>query len=1268
MFALSSLLASGIALFLGSFVFHRNPRKALNRVFLIYCLSAAYYAFTEFGYRQAESVDTAYFWWKVGAFWPFTVSLILHFTLIFTEKSQLLKGKFTYFLIYAPALMFSLMELTTNLLTTGLIKVYWGWTNSISESPLYTVAVIWAFFIGFLSIYLCWRYYLKTTERVKKQRAKYVLIGGAFPLAMAFITEGILFYLAIRVPELSTIGFAIGSIFLGYAVWKYELFALTPATAAESILATMTDALLLVSPEGRIVTVNQAVLGLLGYEESELIEQPLEIIFAQEETPFAEIHREKLATNASVTDLEAIFKTKDGRRIPISLTGSTMRDEDGIEWGIIYVGRDLTERKQAEEELRTHRDNLGELVKGRTAELRAINERLQREVIERRRAEKELKHSEQRLKILFELAPAAYYLNDLRGNFVDGNKAAEDLVGYKREELIGKNFLKLELLPPNQIPKAAMALAKNVLGQPTGPDEFILNRKDGGQVVVEIRTFPVKIEGQTLVLGVARDITERKQAEEMLRKAYSELGKRVQERTAELAEANEVLRAEIAEHKRTEKALRRAEAEARRRLKEQTALREAGAVITSTLDLADVLGRIAEQMGRAIDVTSAYICTSEPESGASTVLAEYIGPHACAEERVSDLGDIYVDTDVGFLEALRAGRPSVDHVDDLDLVQYDREHMQRYGAKSVLYIPLYARSQAIGYAELWESRRRREFTAEEIALCQAIAQNATVAVENARLYEQARQELAERKQAEAEAIQRNRELLTLQAAGVAITSSLDLQYVLSTVAREMANLLGVEACAISGWDQATDTVSLLAEYGPDDWWDEGAPNKVFALSDYPLTKRVLTERRAQWMPINQPDIDPAELAFMQEAAIKTLLMLPMVFQDRAVGLVEIEDWRERAFTDQEIALAQLLANQAASAIENARLYEEARQELAERRRAEEALRKSEEKYRDLVENINDIIYATDEEGVITYISPFIESLSGYSVSEIVGRSFTEFIYQEDLPRIMKQFQEAISGHLEPGEYRISTKSGEIRWVCTSSRPVFTGERVTGLRGVMTDITERKRAEEQIKASLREKEVLLKEIHHRVKNNLQVISSLLYLQSKGVEDKETLEIFLESQNRVRSMALVHEKLYQSRGLARIHFAEYIQSLADYLFQSYRVNSNVIKLNINICEVSVGINTAIPCGLIVNELVTNSLKHAFPDGREGEIHVEFHSDDDNKFTLLVSDNGVGFPQDADYRDMESLGLQLVNTLANQLEATIELDRSSGTAFKITFAAST
>jgi two-component sensor histidine kinase/CheY-like chemotaxis protein len=212
--------------------------------------------------------------------------------------------------------------------------------------------------------------------------------------------------------------------------------------------------------------------------------------------------------------------------------------------------------------------------------------------------------------------------------------------------------------------------------------------------------------------------------------------------------------------------------------------------------------------------------------------------------------------------------------------------------------------------------------------------------------------------------------------------------------------------------------------------------------------------------------------------------------------------------------------------------------------------------------------------------------------------------------------------------------------------------------------ERKRAEEQIKASLREKEALLQEIHHRVKNNLQITCSLLNLQSLQVEDPQAIEILQDSQNRIYSMALVHEKLYQSESLTRIDFGEYIRSLAEDLLRTYSIRAQAITLEIQAGNVFLGIDSAVPCGLLLNELLTNTLKHAFPENRRGEVRVELHADSDRRIILVVADNGVGFPEDWDLSNPPSLGMQLVNSLVSQLDGTIDLNSSRGTEFRITF----
>jgi PAS domain S-box-containing protein len=200
-------------------------------------------------------------------------------------------------------------------------------------------------------------------------------------------------------------------------------------------------------------------------------------------------------------------------------------------------------------------------------------------------------------------------------------------------------------------------------------------------------------------------------------------------------------------------------------------------------------------------------------------------------------------------------------------------------------------------------------------------------------------------------------------------------------------------------------------------------------------------------------------------------------------------------------------------------------------------------------------------------------------------------------------------------------------------------------------------------SLKEKEVLLKEIHHRVKNNLQIISSLLNLQSAYIKDKDSFEIFKESQNRVRSMALIHEKLYQSKDMSQIDFSDYVSELVSNLFSSYSLNSALITLHLDIDNIMLDIDLAINLGLIMNELVSNAFKHAYAEGEKGNLFISMRRDGKN-FELIIEDDGIGFPSDIDFKKTESLGLQLINTLVDQIGGEIALIPDHGTKFVINF----
>jgi PAS domain S-box-containing protein len=249
----------------------------------------------------------------------------------------------------------------------------------------------------------------------------------------------------------------------------------------------------------------------------------------------------------------------------------------------------------------------------------------------------------------------------------------------------------------------------------------------------------------------------------------------------------------------------------------------------------------------------------------------------------------------------------------------------------------------------------------------------------------------------------------------------------------------------------------------------------------------------------------------------------------------------------------------------------------------------------------------------------------------------------------------------------------------SASPFEVGQRALSV-GIDRDITERVRAEEQIKAALREKEVLLQEIHHRVKNNFAVVSSMLNLQTYYVQDERALEVLHESKRRIRSMTLIHEQLYRAPDLAQIDFAHYVQSLASDLFAAYRVGlARPVTLKLNIHDIMLGIKEAIPCGLLINELLSNALKYAFPDRANwppdyvGEIRVELYPIQGGKngkgqYVLLVGDNGVGLPSSFQFPGKDTLGMVLIDTFTQQLEGKIEWQSEAGmgTTCRITFAA--
>lgn len=308
------------------------------------------------------------------------------------------------------------------------------------------------------------------------------------------------------------------------------------------------------------------------------------------------------------------------------------------------------------------------------------------------------------------------------------------------------------------------------------------------------------------------------------------------------------------------------------------------------------------------------------------------------------------------------------------------------------------------------------------------------------------------------------------------------------------------------------------------------------------------------------------------------------------------------------------------------------------------------------------VLIANPEGQIEWVNDGFTRLIGIPKEKIIDKKISEIgVYTN----IDSEISEAInSRHSRIFESKVSTANIEKLWISSTLTPIY--DEFGILKKVVlvdSDITKGKIMQQQIEISLKEKDVLLKEIHHRVKNNLQIIISLLNLQSGYIKDEVTLKAVKDGQSRVRSMALVHEKFYQSDTITEIDFAAYIEKLCQYIYQTYGDKSDRIKVVVKGKDFNLDMDTAMPCGLLVNEIVSNAYKYAFPAPQSGKILIELKKDN-GKMMLGVYDNGVGFPDNFDFEKAESLGMQLIQALTSQLDGELKVSHENGTSFEVTF----
>ena len=432
-----------------------------------------------------------------------------------------------------------------------------------------------------------------------------------------------------------------------------------------------------------------------------------------------------------------------------------------------------------------------------------------------------------------------------------------------------------------------------------------------------------------------------------------------------------------------------------------------------------------------------------------------------------------------------------------------------------------------------------------------------------------------------------------------------------------------------------------------------------------------------------------------KSGFATIAFLPIRYRDEIVAAIHLADERSNALSQQQVQAIESITGLIGEALQRFRVELELtehrdhlselvdratgelseanarlRKEIAERRSAEEELRKTHDYLENLLDHANAPIIVWDPESRITRFNRAFERLTGQAAAEVVGRGLEVLFPPDRLEESMELVRRASMGErLEVVEIPIQRKDGSVRVVLWNSATLLGTDGKTAIATIAQgqDITERKQAEAQLKASLTEKGLLLSEVHHRVKNNLQIISSLLNLRFRKVRDSKTMAAFEDSQARIRSIALIHERLYRSQDFARIDFAGYVSDLARSLFRSLSVNPGQVRLKLEIGSFALPLDTATPLGLMVNELITNSLKHAFPNARAGKIFIGLKQAGARNLVLTCGDDGVGLPPDFALDGSSGLGMRLVTLLAAQVNGKVEVSRQKGAEFRITIPAS-
>lgn len=1007
-----------------------------------------------------------------------------------------------------------------------------------------------------------------------------------------------------------------------------ENFQAIAENASEGILIAIGD-------RGTHVYANQMAAEITGYTTEELLKTNIaDLVPYDELNEIMDIYKTRITGETFPSRHETCIERKNGEVIPIEVTGArTVWKGEPADMALIY---DITQRKKAETEL---------------------------------------KSSKERLKILFDDAPDVYFLSDIKGNIIDCNNATEELTHYKKEEIIGKNFKQLKIVPSSQISKLADKTAKIALGKAPETIEIVLKRKDGKKLMVEIHAHLISMYGQKFYLGTIRDITKRKRIEDIMQArsrllefAASHSMDELLKITLDKIEAltgSTVGFYHLIEPDQKTLSLQNWSTNT---LKNMCTTEGRG--FHYDIAQAGVWADCIHQLRPVIhnDYESLPHRKSLPE-GHPPVIRELVVPIIRGNiikaiigvgnkptnyddndiEITSQLGDLSWDIverkkaekelekNQNELKAIIDGSPIPQFVID------QNHHVIHWNQALEVYSGIKAQD-IVGTKQHWKAF----YDNKRPCLADLLIESTPEEIEE---WYPGKFNLSKLIEGAFEATDFYPEIL----------GGTWLYFTAAPIRDAEGNIIGaVETLndvtqrkqAEKELERANSYNRGLIEVSMDPLVTIGSDGKITDVNV--ATEKVTGYLRDELIGSDFSDYftqpDKAREGYQQVFKEGFVRDYPLDIRHKEGHITPVL-YNASVYRDDSGEVVGVFA---------------AARDITQLKEAEDELKSSEERLKILFDYAPDSLFLLDLKGYLVDCNRAVKEILGYRREELIGKNFSEvdnILPLKEIPKLAAKMAKIALGHypLKPIELDFTRKDNEkITMELTAYLVNISGKRL--LFAIGRDITERKQMEDQIKKSLEEKEMLLREIHHRVKNNLMIISSLLNLQSRYIKDKEALGIFKESQSRARSMAIIHERLYQSTDLKRIDFGDYIQTLAMEIFRSYRGDTG-IKLNMDVESLELDINTLVPLGLIVNELVSNCMKYAFGEGEKGEINIGFCKLD-GEYELRVFDTGVGFPEDMDFRKTKTLGLQLVNNLVRQIDGTIELDRSHGTGFTIKF----